>query len=150
LTALYQDWREKFPLFSIEDPLHEEDWSGWRAFKAEAGPELMLVGDDLLVTNVKRLERAIAEDACNAVLVKVNQIGTLMETIDCIALAKKHGLRTVISHRSGETGDDFIADLAVAVGADFIKTGSLARGERLAKYNRLLEIYETWSAENKG
>ncbi len=149
LTALYQDWRRKFPLLSIEDPLNEEDWSGWKDFKAEAGPELMLVGDDLLVTSVKRLERAIAEDACNAVLVKVNQIGTLTETIDCIALAKRHGLRTVISHRSGETCDDFIADLAVAAGADFIKTGSLARGERLAKYNRLLEIYESWSAIQK-
>lgn len=143
IASLYRDWVGKFPLFSIEDPFHEEDWSGWAEFKQEMGGKLMLVGDDLLVTNVKRLQQAIEADACNAVLVKVNQIGTLSETIDCIALAKKHGMRTVISHRSGETCDDFIADLAVASGADYIKTGSLARGERLAKYNRLLEIFET-------
>lgn len=142
LASLYRDWVGKFPLFSIEDPFHEEDWSGWAEFKQEVGAKLMLVGDDLLVTNVKRLRQAIEADACNAVLVKVNQIGTLSETIDCIALAKEHGMRTVISHRSGETCDDFIADLAVAAGADYIKTGSLARGERLAKYNRLLEIFE--------
>ena len=114
-------------------------------FTQEMGSTLMLIGDDLLVTNVKRLEQAIATNACNAVLVKVNQIGTLSETLDCIALAKQHGLRTVISHRSGETCDDFIADLAVAAEADYIKTGSVARGERLAKYNRLLELYESRS-----
>ncbi len=140
LTSLYRDWMSRFPLFSIEDPLHEEDWEGWHHFKESQSSELMLIGDDLLVTNVKRLERAIAEDACNAVLVKVNQIGSLSETIDCITLAQKHGMKTVISHRSGETCDDFIADLAVAAGADFIKTGSLSRGERMAKYNRLLSI----------
>ncbi|MFA9262913.1 MAG: phosphopyruvate hydratase [Undibacterium sp.] len=140
LTSLYRDWMSRFPLFSIEDPLHEEDWEGWHHFKEGQTAELMIIGDDLLVTNVKRLERAIAEDACNAVLVKVNQIGTLSETIDCIVLAQKHGMKTVISHRSGETCDDFIADLAVAAGADFIKTGSLSRGERIAKYNRLLTI----------
>lgn len=142
MASLYRDWTTKFPLCSIEDPFHEEDWKGWSAFKAEMGEKLMLVGDDLLVTNVKRLQQAIDADACNAVLVKVNQIGTLSETIDCITLAKKHGMRTVISHRSGETCDDFIADLAVATGADYIKTGSLARGERLSKYNRLLELFE--------
>lgn len=140
LTSLYRDWMSRFPLFSIEDPLHEEDWEGWHHFKESQTSELMLIGDDLLVTNVKRLERAIAEDACNAVLVKVNQIGSLSETIDCIVLAQKHGMKTVISHRSGETCDDFIADLAVAAGADYIKTGSLSRGERMAKYNRLLSI----------
>jgi len=140
LTSLYREWMAHFPLFSIEDPFHEEDWGGWRSFKEVTGHHLMLVGDDLLVTNVKRLERAIAENACNAVLVKLNQIGTLSETINCIALAKKHAMKVVISHRSGETCDDFIADLAVAAGSDYIKTGSLARGERLAKYNRLLEI----------
>lgn len=142
IASLYRDWVAHFPLFSIEDPFHEEDWAGWAEFKQAIGQQLMLVGDDLLVTNVKRLRRAIEADACNAVLVKVNQIGTLSETIDCITLARAHGMRTVISHRSGETCDDFIADLAVAAGADYIKTGSLARGERLAKYNRLLEIYE--------
>lgn len=140
LTSLYRDWMSRFPLFSIEDPLHEEDWEGWHHFKESQTSELMLIGDDLLVTNVKRLERAIAEDACNAVLVKVNQIGSLSETIDCIVLAQKHGMKTVISHRSGETCDDFIADLSVAAGADYIKTGSLSRGERMAKYNRLLSI----------
>lgn len=145
LAMLYRDWVTQFPLFSIEDPFHEEDWEGWYMFAQEMGSTLMLIGDDLLVTNVKRLEQAITTNACNAVLVKVNQIGTLSETIDCIALAKQHGLRTVISHRSGETCDDFIADLAVAVEADFIKTGSVTRGERLAKYNRLLELFESRS-----
>ncbi|MFZ1626517.1 MAG: phosphopyruvate hydratase [Candidatus Moraniibacteriota bacterium] len=145
IASLYRDWAEKFPLFSIEDPFHEEDWQGWAEFNAEMGGRLMLVGDDLLVTNVKRLREAIRQKACNAVLVKVNQIGTLSETIDCITLAKEHQMRTVISHRSGETCDDFIADLAVATGSDYIKTGSLARGERLAKYNRLLEIAESYS-----
>lgn len=143
IASLYRDWTGKFPLFSIEDPFHEEDWDGWGEFKREMGTKLMLIGDDLLVTNVERLRMAIAADACNAVLIKVNQIGTLSETIDCIALAKEHSMRTVISHRSGETCDDFIADLAVAAGANYIKTGSLARGERLAKYNRLLAIFET-------
>ncbi|TXH07833.1 MAG: phosphopyruvate hydratase [Candidatus Moraniibacteriota bacterium] len=142
LAALYREWTGRFPIFSIEDPFHEEDWGSWSEFKREMGAKLMLVGDDLLVTSVKRLRQAIEADACNAVLIKVNQIGTLSETIDCIALAKEHGMRTVISHRSGETCDDFIADLAVAAGADYIKTGSLARGERLAKYNRLSEIFE--------
>ncbi len=145
MAALYHDWVTQFPLFSIEDPFHEEDWEGWSMFTQEMGSTLMLIGDDLLVTNVKRLEQAIATNACNAVLVKVNQVGTLSETLDCIALAKHHGLRTVISHRSGETCDDFIADLAVAAEADYIKTGSVARGERLAKYNRLLELYESRS-----
>lgn len=140
LLALYRDWISRFPLFSIEDPLHEEDWDGWQDFTKEFGEKMMLIGDDLLVTNVKRLEKAIAQKACNSVLIKVNQIGTLSETLDCLLLAWEHGFRTVISHRSGETCDDFIADLAVAARADFIKTGSLARGERLAKYNRLLEI----------
>lgn len=149
IISLYREWINQFPLFSIEDPLYEEDWEGWSLFMKEVGSTLMLIGDDLLVTNVKRLEQAIATGACNAVLIKVNQIGTLTETLDCITLAKKHHLRTVISHRSGETCDDFIADLAVAVGADYIKTGSVARGERLAKYNRLLELSELWAAQNQ-
>ncbi len=149
LVGLYREWVAQFPLFSIEDPFHEEDWEGWSAFMREVGSTLMLIGDDLLVTNVKRLEQAIALQACNAVLVKVNQIGTLSETMDCISLAKKHGLRTIISHRSGETCDDFIADLAVATRADYIKTGSVARGERLSKYNRLLELYEFSIGKNQ-
>lgn len=142
LLALYREWTAKYPLVSIEDPLHEEDWAGWRAFNEKTGDKTMIIGDDLLVTNVTRLEKAIEEKACNAVLIKVNQIGTLSETFDCVRLAQKHGMRTVVSHRSGETCDDFIADLAVGVGAEYIKTGSLSRGERLAKYNRLLAIYE--------
>ncbi len=142
LSSLYRDWISRFPLVSIEDPFHEEDWKGWRELNEKVGGNVMLVGDDLLVTNVKRLEKAIQEKACNAVLVKVNQIGTLTETLECIMLAQEHGMKTVISHRSGETCDDFIADLAVATGANYIKTGSLARGERLVKYNRLLAIEE--------
>ncbi|KKQ04058.1 MAG: Enolase [Candidatus Moranbacteria bacterium GW2011_GWF1_36_4] len=106
------------------------------------GKKIMLIGDDLLVTNVKRLQTAITEKACNSVLIKVNQIGTLTETIECIKLAKANGMKTVISHRSGETTDDFIADLAVGADADYIKTGSLSRGERICKYNRLLKISE--------
>jgi enolase len=106
------------------------------------GKEIMLIGDDLIVTNVKRLKTAIAEKACNAVLIKVNQIVTLTETIDCIKLAKKNKMKTIISHRSGETTDDFIADLTVGTGADFIKSGAPSRGERVAKYNRLLKIEE--------
>ena len=102
----------------------------------------MLIGDDLLVTNVKRLKKAIEEKACNAVLIKVNQIGTLTETIECMKLAKKNKMKTVVSHRSGETTDDFISDLAVGAGADYIKSGSLSRGERICKYNRLLRIEE--------
>lgn len=142
MSSLYREWATRFPLVSIEDPFHEENWAGWREFNEKLGEKVMLVGDDLLVTNVKRLEQALQEKACNAVLIKVNQIGTLSETLECILLAQKHKMKTVISHRSGETLDDFIADLAVATGADYIKTGSLARGERLAKYNRLLAIEE--------
>ncbi len=145
LASLYQDWMSRFPLKSIEDPFHEEDWQGWAAFHKKMGSELLLVGDDLLVTNVERVQKAINEHSCNAVLIKVNQIGTLTETLDCIMLAQQHSLQTVISHRSGETTDDFIADLAVATGAQYIKTGSLARGERLVKYNRLLAIQQDLS-----
>ena len=141
LSTVYKEWLERFPLFSIEDPFHEEDWGGWREFKKSLPTSTLIIGDDLLVTSVKRLEKAIQEDSCNAVLVKLNQIGTLSETLDCIALAKNHGMKTIISHRSGETVDDFIADLAVGAKTDFIKTGSLSRGERITKYNRLLAIY---------
>ncbi|TXH01711.1 MAG: phosphopyruvate hydratase [Candidatus Moraniibacteriota bacterium] len=145
LASLYQDWTQRFPLRSIEDPFQEEDWQGWQAFQKKMGSHFILVGDDLLVTNVERVQKAIDEASCNAVLIKVNQIGTLSETIDCILLAQKHNFQTIISHRSGETTDDFIADLAVAVGAQYIKTGSLSRGERLAKYNRLLTLQQMLS-----
>ncbi|HBO16770.1 MAG: Enolase [Candidatus Moranbacteria bacterium GW2011_GWE2_35_2-] len=142
LLDLYKDWIEKYNIISIEDGLGEEDWKGWAMMNEKLGKKIMLIGDDLLVTNVKRLQTAITEKACNSVLIKVNQIGTLTETIECIKLAKANGMKTVISHRSGETTDDFIADLAVGADADYIKTGSLSRGERICKYNRLLKISE--------
>lgn len=149
LVNVYREWIGQYAVVSIEDGLHEEDWEGWPIMREKLEKEpalwkekLMLIGDDLLVTNVKRLEKAIATDACNAVLIKVNQIGTVTETLDCMKLAEKHHMNRVVSHRSGETVDDFIADLAVGTGAEFIKSGSLSRGERIAKYNRLLEIYE--------
>lgn len=149
LVNVYREWIQKYSVVSIEDGLHEEDWQGWAMMKEKLEKEetawkkpLMLIGDDLLVTNVLRLEKAIAEHSCNAVLIKLNQIGTVTETIACMKLAEKEGMNRVISHRSGETVDDFIADFAVGTGAEFIKTGSLSRGERIAKYNRLLEISE--------
>lgn len=142
LINIYNEWIQKYNVISVEDGLNENDWEGWRAMNKKIGGNVLLIGDDLLVTNTKRLKKAIGEKACNAVLIKVNQIGTLTETIDCIKLAKKNKMKTVISHRSGETTDDFIADLAVGVGADFIKSGSLSRGERICKYNRLLKIEE--------
>lgn len=149
LVNLYREWMTKHAIVSIEDALHEEDWQGWAAMKEKLEREpaswhqtVMLIGDDLLVTNVSRLEKAIAEKACNAVLIKVNQIGTVTETLDCMRLAQANSMNRIISHRSGETPDDFIADLAVGTGAEFIKSGSLSRGERLAKYNRLSEIYQ--------
>lgn len=133
---------DEFNIISYEDPLEEEDWEGWSALTANLGGKMMIVGDDLLVTNRARLDRAIAEKACNAVLVKVNQIGTLTETLDVVKTAWENGLKVIVSHRSGETCDDFIADLAVAVGADYVKFGAPARGERVAKYNRLWQIYQ--------
>lgn len=148
IINVYRDWMAKYAVVSIEDGLHEEDWSGWAQMKekleketAAWGRKVMLIGDDLLVTNVKRVEKAIAEESCNAVLIKPNQIGTLTETLDCMKLTHGNGWDTVISHRSGETVDDFIADLAIGADSEFIKTGSLSRGERLAKYNRMLKIW---------
>ncbi|MFZ2187838.1 MAG: phosphopyruvate hydratase [Candidatus Moraniibacteriota bacterium] len=150
LINVYREWIQKYFVVSIEDGLHEEDWAGWAMMKEKLekespawGKPLMLIGDDLLVTNVERVKKAIAEKSCNTVLIKPTQIGTVSETIACMRLAHKNDMACVISHRSGETVDDFIADLAVGAGAEFIKTGSLSRGERLAKYNRLLEICET-------
>jgi len=142
LINIYNEWIEKYNVISVEDGLEEGDWEGWRMLNEKIGKNTMTIGDDLLVTNVKRLEKAISEKACNSVLIKVNQIGSLSETIDCIKLAQKNNMRIVISHRSGETTDDFIADLAVGVSAEYIKTGSLSRGERICKYNRLLRIEE--------
>lgn len=132
----------KYPIKSIEDPLDEEDWAGWRTITKRLGEKVQLVGDDLFVTNTERLGRGIKENAANAILIKLNQIGTLSETIEAVKTAKKHGYRAVISHRSGETEDTFIADLAVALNAGQIKTGAPSRSERTAKYNRLLRIEE--------
>lgn len=141
LMALYKEWAEKFPIFSFEDPLYEEDWEGWRTLCQSIGTDKLVIGDDLLVTNPIRIQEAIDKKACNALLVKTNQIGTLTETFQAVQLAQAHDFSIVVSHRSGETCDTFISDLAVAVGADYIKAGAPSRGERVAKYNRLLEIY---------
>jgi len=140
LIGLYYEWFRKYPIVSIEDGLAEDDWEGWKELTSELGDEMMIIGDDLFTTNINRLRRGLKEKAANAILIKLNQIGTLTETIECVKLAKKHNYKIMVSHRSGETCDDFIADFAVAVGADHIKAGSLSRGERLAKYNRLMEI----------
>jgi len=140
LIDLYYEWFRKYPIVSIEDGLAEDDWHGWQELTKELGQEIILMGDDLFVTNVKRLRQGLKEKAANAILIKLNQVGTLTETIECVKLAQKHNYKIMVSHRSGETCDDFIADLAVAAGAEFIKAGSLSRGERLAKYNRLMEI----------
>ncbi|MEK7570501.1 MAG: phosphopyruvate hydratase [Patescibacteria group bacterium] len=142
LTALYVEWHQKYHLFSVEDGLAEDDWDHWPSHTtALAAAGMWVVGDDLFVTNVERLQKGIDAKVGNAILVKVNQIGTLSETIATIQLAQKHGYKIIVSHRSGETTDTTIADLAVAVGADGLKAGSMSRGERLAKYNRLLEIW---------
>ena len=140
MVEYYQGLCDRFPLFSIEDGLDENDWDGWAALTAALGDRVQLVGDDLFVTNVDKLTRGINNDVANAVLIKVNQIGTLSETLDTIELAHKSGYRTVISHRSGETEDTTIADLAVATNAGQIKTGAPCRSERVAKYNQLLRI----------
>lgn len=134
------DWTEKYPIISIEDGMAENDWDGWKYLTGKIGNRIQLVGDDLFVTNVKFLKRGIDEGAANSILIKVNQIGTLTETLDAIELAKTNGMTSVVSHRSGETEDSFIADLAVATNAGQIKTGSLSRSDRIAKYNQLLRI----------
>lgn len=142
---LIEEWidlKEKYPIFSIEDPLDENDWSGWKELTKDAPKDLVLVGDDLFVTNQKRLQRGIDQKTANAILIKPNQIGTLTETIETVRLAQRNGYKTIMSHRSGETEDTFIADLAVALNTGYIKTGAPCRGERTAKYNRLLVIEE--------
>jgi enolase len=140
MVALYEGLCNTYPIVSIEDGLGEDDWAGWQLLTQRLGKRVQLVGDDLFVTNVERLARGIKEDSANAILVKLNQIGTLTETLDAVEMAHKAGFRSVISHRSGETEDTTIADLAVATGAGQIKTGSLARSDRTAKYNRLMAI----------
>ncbi len=146
LLKRYLAWQEAYPFVSIEDPFAEDDWKAWSASIPTLGKKSVIVGDDFLVTNVKRLERAIREKAANAILIKVNQIGTVSEAVDAICMAHEAGWKTSISHRSGETSDTFIADLAVASGSEYIKTGSLSRSERVEKYNRLMEIEEEMKA----
>jgi enolase len=142
LVDLWAEWCRKYPIVSIEDGMAQEDWDGWRSLNARLGSRMQLVGDDIFVTNVERIRRGIREEAANSVLIKLNQIGTLTETLDAIAEATRAGWTSVISHRSGETEDTTIADLVVATGAGQIKTGAPARAERTAKYNRLLRIEE--------
>jgi enolase len=142
MSAYYAELAANYPLVSIEDPLAEDDWAGWAHLNAELGSQLQLVGDDLFVTNPKRLAQGIEAKAANSILVKVNQIGTLTETLDAVSLAQRNGMTAVLSHRSGETEDTTIADLAVATDAGQIKTGAPARSERVAKYNQLLRIEE--------
>ncbi|MDY0148718.1 MAG: phosphopyruvate hydratase, partial [Kiritimatiellia bacterium] len=142
MVAMYEGWIEKFPIVSIEDGLAEGDWDGWKVLTEKLGQKIQLVGDDLFVTNVKFLQKGIDLGVANSILIKVNQIGTVSETLAAIDLAKRHGYTNVISHRSGETEDSFIADLAVAVNAGQIKTGSLSRTDRICKYNQLLRIEE--------
>lgn len=142
LISYWEKLCSDYPIVSIEDPLDEEDWGGWKKITERMGSRIQLVGDDLFVTNRKRLDRGIAEGCGNAILIKLNQIGTLSETMDAVRTAQKNGFKTIISHRSGETEDAFIADLSVAVNAGQIKTGAPCRSERTAKYNRLLRIEE--------
>jgi enolase len=142
LTDYWADLAERYPIVSIEDGMAEEDWAGWRGLTERIGSRVQLVGDDLFVTNTERLERGIEAGVGNSILIKVNQIGTLTETLEAIAMAREAGYSAVISHRSGETEDVTIADLAVATGSGQIKTGAPSRSDRVAKYNRLLRIEE--------
>ena len=142
MIEFWEEWTLKYPICSLEDPLDENDWAGWKALTDRVGDRLQLVGDDLFVTNPERLARGIRDGTANAILVKLNQIGTLTETLEAMRIAEEGGYRSVVSHRSGETEDTFIADLAVATGAGQIKTGSASRTDRVAKYNELLRIEE--------
>jgi enolase len=142
MTSVYTSWLDAYPIVSLEDPLAEEDWAGWQQLTAELGGRVQIVGDDIFVTNPQRLRRGIAERSANALLVKVNQIGTLTETLDAVSLAQRSGFACMMSHRSGETEDTTISDLAVAVNCGQMKSGAPARSERVAKYNQLLRIEE--------
>ena len=142
MAQYWKEWVDRYPILSIEDGMHEDDWDGWKLLTDLAGDKVQLVGDDLFVTNVKRLGRGIKQGIANSILIKVNQIGTLTETIDAVNLATKHSYKSVMSHRSGETEDNTIADLAVALNTGQIKTGSASRSDRMAKYNQLLRIEE--------
>lgn len=142
MVDFWADWTKKYPILSIEDGLAEDDWKGWKQLSDKIGKNVQLVGDDLFVTNVNRLQKGIDQQIANSILVKVNQIGTLSETIDAIQLAHSNSYTSVMSHRSGETEDSTIADLAVAMNCGQIKTGSASRSDRMAKYNQLLRIEE--------
>jgi enolase len=142
MVRFWSDWAKRYPIVSIEDALAEDDWEGWKILTKEIGDTVQLVGDDLFVTNTERLRRGIDEGCANSILIKVNQIGTVTETLEAIELARRNGYTAIISHRSGETEDTFIADLAVATGVGQIKTGSASRTDRVAKYNQLLRIEE--------
>ena len=142
MIVFWKNWIDQYPIVSVEDGLAEDDWEGWKNFTAEVGHKIQIVGDDLLVTNPERVQRAIDGKNCNALLVKVNQIGTLTETIQAVELCQRAGWRAVTSHRSGETEDSTISDLVVALNMGQIKTGAPARSDRVAKYNQLLRIEE--------
>jgi len=142
LINFYNNLASKYPIKSIEDPIFEDDWNSWSKLTDKIGKNVQIVGDDLFVTNEKRLNKGIELKSANAILIKLNQIGTISETLNTISLAHKSGFNTIISHRSGDTEDTFISDLAVATNSNQIKTGSLARSERVAKYNRLIRIEE--------
>jgi enolase len=146
MVEFWREWVAQYPIRSLEDPLDENDWHGWTAITQALGDEIQIVGDDVFVTNVDRLEQGIRDGAANAILIKVNQIGTLTETLETMRVAGEAGYRSVVSHRSGETEDTLIADLAVATGAGQIKTGSASRTDRVAKYNQLLRIEEQLGA----
>jgi len=155
MVAFWKNWLDQYPIVSLEDGLAQDDWEGWAMLTKEVGDHIQIVGDDLLVTNPERIRRAIKEDSCNALLVKLNQIGSLTETIEAVETCHRAGWRAVTSHRSGETEDSTIADLAVALNMGQIKTGAPARSDRVAKYNQLLRIeaelgdtakYAGWSA----
>ena len=142
MVAFWENWVRQYPIVSIEDGLAEDDWDGWKILTRELGKKIQLVGDDIFVTNPKIFARGISEGIGNAILIKLNQIGTVTETIEAVEMARKAGYASIISHRSGETEDAFIADLAVAMGTGQIKTGSASRTDRIAKYNQLLRIEE--------
>jgi enolase len=146
MTAFWESWVKNYPIISIEDGLAEDDWTGWAHLTQVLGDKVQLVGDDLFVTNTVRLRDGIEKKVANSILIKVNQIGTVSETLEAIELARRFGYTSIISHRSGETEDTFIADLAVATGAGQIKTGSASRTDRIAKYNQLLRIEEELGA----
>ena len=146
LVAFWESWVNKYPIISIEDGLSEDDWAGWKKMTSVLGKQIQLVGDDLFVTNTARLQKGISENVANSILIKLNQIGTVTETIEAIEMARRAGYSSIVSHRSGETEDTFIADFVVALGCGQIKTGSASRTDRVAKYNQLLRIEEELGA----